>query len=199
MSGQCIAPLPLPVWFPAAVSYGIAFASAVIIFIAYCIRERQLRQTFYGMMDEMEENEKQQEDEAEALGGFDGEVKVIQSMEKVGPHCSSPIPRSQVKVMMKRRSVSSSKPRSASMVKTQISPHLEGDLKYTIEVDRNHLATDLIEFLKYLIIIEVYRAQRMNPRQKQLQWVGNVSLHFFPKKSKNKKEHFAKTSCVKKC
>uniref|UniRef100_A0AC35F8S7 Uncharacterized protein n=1 Tax=Panagrolaimus sp. PS1159 TaxID=55785 RepID=A0AC35F8S7_9BILA len=168
MAGQCIAPSSLPVWFPAAVSYGIAIASAIIIFIAYCIRERQLRHTFYGIMDEMEENENQQQDEAEALGGFDGEVKVIQSMEKLGPHSSSPIPRSQIKVMMKRRPVCSSKPRSASMIKTPIAPHLEGDLKYTIEVDRNHLATDIIEPLKALIIEEVYRARRTNPQQKQL-------------------------------
>uniref|UniRef100_A0AC35GQ42 Uncharacterized protein n=1 Tax=Panagrolaimus sp. PS1159 TaxID=55785 RepID=A0AC35GQ42_9BILA len=168
MPGQCIAPSALPSWFPAAVSYGIVVASAIIIFIAYCIRERQLRRTFYGIMDEMEENEKQQQDEAEALAGFDGEVRVIQSMEKLGPHCSSPIPRSQVKVMMKRRSVCSSKPRSASMVKTPISPHLEGDFKYTIEVDRNHFATDIIEPLKQFIIEEVYRARKMNPQEKQL-------------------------------
>uniref|UniRef100_A0A914Z7M9 Uncharacterized protein n=1 Tax=Panagrolaimus superbus TaxID=310955 RepID=A0A914Z7M9_9BILA len=178
---QCVSTLPLPAYFPAALSLAIAAVSALIIFIAYCIRERKLRKTFYGITDEMEEDEKQQE-EAEALGRFDGEVKVIQSMEKLGPHSIAPTPGSQVKVMMKRRRpAGSTKPPTTSremlcstsaltphLHHPSVSPQIECEFKFSIEANQNGFATEIIESLKSLIIEEVYRARTANPHQKQL-------------------------------
>uniref|UniRef100_A0A7E4VAY0 SEA domain-containing protein n=1 Tax=Panagrellus redivivus TaxID=6233 RepID=A0A7E4VAY0_PANRE len=160
----------VPTFVPLIVSGLLLVTVLVVVSIGYCISHRRLRKTFYGIEDQLDEEERKQE-ELETLGG--NEVKVIQSMERIDAPPGVTRGKSQVKVMMRRRRANSKAPGGMSaeqlvVAKAGTPSPCSPNFKYSVQIDIHGFATQILHTLGPLLSVEFYRAQCINPHAKNL-------------------------------